>query len=86
VLLAEDADHRLAYLHTLLSLRLPSLDNRYLKEGKLSVADVKAEIDALVPFLSDQKSTVRYGSVREAWEAVWGTIGETLVSPEVSHP
>ncbi|KAL1411161.1 hypothetical protein Q8F55_002111 [Vanrija albida] len=65
----------LAYLHTLLSFRLPSLDSAYLAAAGVDPEDVKAEIAALVPFLTSAKSTTRYTSAQEAWGAVWEGIG-----------
>jgi hypothetical protein len=69
-----------AYLHTLLSFRLPSLDETYLKDSEVEAAEIKAEISRLVPFLVDQKSTIRYTTTREAYSSIWERIGANQVS------
>ncbi len=69
----------LAYVHTLLSLRLPSLALSSLNEQGTSVNQVKTELGELVPFLVEAKSSVRYESARDAWASVWENIGKTLV-------
>ncbi|KAL7421017.1 Zinc finger HIT domain-containing protein 2 [Cryptotrichosporon argae] len=63
----------LAYLHTLLSLRLPSLARQ--SAANSSAHDVSAALAPLVPFLFDQKSTTRHASAREAYESTWASIG-----------
>lgn len=73
------ANGRLAYLHILLSSRLPSLDQQYLSSGSVSVDEVKNDFGEFLPFLVDTKSTVRYESVREAWTDVWERIGRSIV-------
>jgi hypothetical protein len=65
----------LSYLHTLLSLRLPSMSPERLAQQDITIDEIKSEVTNLVPFLMDQKSTLRYTSAREAWSAVWETIG-----------
>ncbi|CAK9782884.1 hypothetical protein CC85DRAFT_240382 [Cutaneotrichosporon oleaginosum] len=62
----------MAYVHTLLSFRLPSLAPEYL-EGE--VESVRAELARLLPFLAE-RSTVRYDNARAAWGAVWEAMGE----------
>ena len=69
----------MAYLHTLLSFRLPSLDDHYLKDSGVETAELKAELSRLVPFLVDQKSTIRYTTTREAYSSIWERIGEGQV-------
>jgi hypothetical protein len=44
----------------------------------VSADDLKSDVSALIPFLADQKSTVRYTSSREAYSTVWESIGPTL--------
>ena len=68
-----------AYLHTLLSFRLPSLDNHYLKDSGIDTTEIKTELSRLVPFLVDQKSTIRCTTTREAYSSVWERIGEGQV-------
>lgn len=68
-----------AYLHTLLSFRLPSLDNHYLKNSGIEATEIKTELSRLVPFLVGQKSTIRYTTTREAYSSVWERIGEGQV-------
>ena len=69
-----------AYIHVLLAFRLPSLDNFYLKDSNISPDEVKSEFSSLVPFLFDQKSTVRYETPRDAYSSVWERIGSESVS------
>lgn len=64
----------MAYIHTLLSLRLPSLAPPYLSAQSIPPQEAKDELASLLPFLAD-KSTVRYASARDAWGAVWEAIG-----------
>lgn len=66
----------LAYLHVLLSFRLPSLSPEHLTSQQVSPQEVKQEVAHLVPFLVDQKSTVRHLSARDAWSAVWDAIAQ----------
>lgn len=66
----------MAYIHTLLSLRLPSLAPEYLSYQDLDPGEVKRELGDLVPFLLDPASSVRYESARAAWGAVWEAIGQ----------
>lgn len=61
----------LAYVHLLLSYRLPSMDPTFLGQQGVTADELKTDLAALVPFLVDPKSTVRYESVRQAWTAVW---------------
>jgi hypothetical protein len=68
-----------AYLHTLLSFRLPSLEDHYLRDSGVEVAEIKTELSRLVPFLVDQKSTIRYTTPREAYSSIWERIGEGQV-------
>jgi len=70
-----DLTHSVAYLHTLLSFRLPSLDEIYIKDSGVDITDVKSEIGRLVPFLVDPKSTIRYTTTREAYSSIWERIG-----------
>ncbi|BEJ11754.1 hypothetical protein CspHIS471_0202140 [Cutaneotrichosporon sp. HIS471] len=60
----------MAYVHTLMSLRLPSLAPEYLTAAGVGVEEVRDELAHLLPFLAE-RSTVRYESVRDAWAAVW---------------
>lgn len=76
----------LAYLHTLLAFRLPSLDQYYLTDAGVGFADVKAEIGRLAPFLGDQKSTTRFTTAREAYSSVWEKIGQSDVSHLMYSP
>ncbi|KAK4685742.1 hypothetical protein P7C73_g4402, partial [Tremellales sp. Uapishka_1] len=71
----------LAYIHTMLSLRLPSLSPEHLIAQSVHVAELKDDIGRLVPFLQDVKSTVRHGTLREAWSSPWEAIGEDLEPP-----
>ena len=64
----------LAYLHILLSLRLPSLSQTYLSEQEVTVEEVMEEIRTFAPFLVEARSTVRYASVRQAWSSVWESV------------
>ncbi|KAI9636945.1 uncharacterized protein MKK02DRAFT_34020 [Dioszegia hungarica] len=68
----------LAYIHTLLSSRLPSLSPWHRAAQGVSADDLKTDVTALIPFLADQKSTIRYTSAREAYSTVWEIIGTTL--------
>jgi hypothetical protein len=68
-----------AYLHTLLSFRLPSLDGTYLKDSGVEITDIKTEIGRLVPFLVDPQSTIRYTTAREAYSSIWERIGTNEV-------
>lgn len=67
-----------AYLHVLLSSRLPSLDPSYTTTHQLSREEIKAELSALLPFLADPRSTVRHDALRPAYLSVWEILG--------SHP
>ena len=69
-----------AYLHTLLSFRLPSLENHYLKDSSIEATEIKTELSRLVPSLVDQKSTIRYTTTREAYSSIWERIGEGQAS------
>jgi len=66
------SDSSVAYVHTLLSLRLPSLSSTYVDNSERK--HIKAELLALLPFLAP-RSTVRYESAREAWGSVWERVG-----------
>lgn len=70
----------LAYTQVLLSLALPSLGHVWTTQGTSHHGPcpeiLSDEILRLLPFLADAKSTVRYISVREAWEDVWTRSGE----------
>lgn len=68
-------DSSIAYIHTLLSLRLPSLAPVYLQAQAVSQSEALDELTSLLPVLAD-RSTVRYTSVRDAWDAVWEAIGD----------
>ncbi|GFZ47135.1 hypothetical protein JCM24511_04878 [Saitozyma sp. JCM 24511] len=68
----------LAYVHTLLSFRLPSLSRAHLDSQAVSGDEVKEELGHVVPFLLEPRSTVRYESARDAWAAVWEAIGSGL--------
>ena len=69
----------IAYLHTLLSLRLPSLSPTHLASQNLSAVDVQSEFGQLVPFVVESKSTVRFETARDAWASVWEAIGREAV-------
>lgn len=71
----------IAYIHTLLSFRLPSLSPTHLASQDLETLDIKTCLGELVPFLIDPKSTVRYESIGSAWGAVWESIGSEMSSP-----
>ncbi|EAL19975.1 hypothetical protein CNBF3020 [Cryptococcus deneoformans B-3501A] len=71
----------IAYIHTLLSFRLPSLSPTHLASQDLETLDIKTCLGELVPFLFDPKSTVRYESIGSAWGAVWEFIGSEMSSP-----
>ncbi|BEJ04400.1 hypothetical protein CcaverHIS641_0202170 [Cutaneotrichosporon cavernicola] len=60
----------MAYVHALMSLRLPSLAPEYLTAAGVGVEEVRDELARLLLFLAE-RSTVRYESVRDAWAAVW---------------
>ena len=60
-------------------MRLPCLSPSHLDNQLVANGELKLEFSTLVPFLIDAKSTIRYGSVREAWEAVWEMIGASMV-------
>ncbi|WWC63867.1 uncharacterized protein I303_106472 [Kwoniella dejecticola CBS 10117] len=64
----------IAYLHTLLSFRLPSLSLDYLHEADILPQEIKEFIGKSLPFLIDQKSTVRYENIPSAWGSVWDKI------------
>ncbi|WVR08939.1 hypothetical protein IAU60_005998 [Kwoniella sp. DSM 27419] len=75
----------IAYFHTLLSLRLPSLDPVYLAEAGVDSSEVKRFIGQLVPFLVEPKSTVRHESLSSAWGSVWEVIGtQSSTQPSVA--
>ncbi|KAJ9117521.1 hypothetical protein QFC22_004371 [Naganishia vaughanmartiniae] len=70
----------MAYVHLLVTHALPSL--QYTPSERPSSSDshqlraeVLDEFLDLVPFLGDKESTLRYTSVKEAWEDVWTRIG-----------
>ncbi len=71
----------LAYLHTLLSLRLPSLSPSHLSHQDVSAGEVKREMGSSVTFLIEPTSIIRYGSAREAWGGIWEAIGKEVVRP-----
>ncbi|WVQ81383.1 hypothetical protein IAT38_003507 [Cryptococcus sp. DSM 104549] len=71
----------LAYVHTFLSFRLPSLSPTYISAQQLEVADLKSYLGQIVPFLVEPKSTVRYESLGEAWGSVWEAIGRDMSPP-----
>lgn len=73
------ADNSMAYVHVLMSLRLPSLDPEYLTAADVSKEEVRDELTDLLPFLAE-RSTVRYESARDAWGAVWEAMGKGEVS------
>lgn len=68
----------LGYFHTLLSSRLPSLSPSDLSSQRISSTDLRTDLNPLIPFLADQKSTIRYSTAREAYSAIWETIGASL--------
>ncbi|WVO15329.1 hypothetical protein L204_102985 [Cryptococcus depauperatus] len=78
----------LAYLHVLLSFRLPSLAPVYLHGQDLEPLDIITHIGQLVPFLVSAKSTVRHENFESAWTYVWEAIGrdaETSVDLQTLH-
>ncbi|WWC72945.1 uncharacterized protein I206_106909 [Kwoniella pini CBS 10737] len=66
----------IAYLHTLLSFRLPSLSPEYIQDADVTVQEIKEYIGQLIPFLIDQKSTVRYENLSSAWGSIWDKINQ----------
>nr|XP_031861499.1 uncharacterized protein CI109_003103 [Kwoniella shandongensis]KAA5528571.1 hypothetical protein CI109_003103 [Kwoniella shandongensis] len=74
----------IAYLHTLLSFRLPSLDSSFISAQELDASELKTYIGQLVPFLVDAKSTVRHETFSSAWGSVWEVICSDLQSPSPS--
>lgn len=70
----------IAYIHALLSFRLPSLSSTHLASQDLETLDIRTCLGELVPFLVDPKSTVRYESIGSAWGNVWESIGSEMVS------
>lgn len=70
-----------AYFHVLLSSRLPSLSTAQIASQQTQPDEVKTSISRLVPFVTDQRSTTRYESARQAYSAVWEAIGSSLESP-----
>lgn len=70
----------IAYVHTLLSSRLPSLSPIHLTSQDLETLEIKTSLGELVPFLVVPKSTVRYESIGSAWGNVWEAIGSEMVS------
>ena len=77
----KSTDDSLAYTHTLLSFRLPSLSEDDLAFQAVEREEIRSEIGDLVPFLIESKSTVRYTSTREAWTAIWDRIGGQVSFP-----
>lgn len=75
--LRSTANRSIAYIHVLLSNRLPLLSESYLSSPHFSTSELRSDFTTLIPFLSDQKSTVRYNTAREAYSAVWEVIGIT---------
>ncbi|WVQ93073.1 hypothetical protein IAU59_000137 [Kwoniella sp. CBS 9459] len=84
----------IAYVHTLLSFRLPSLDSLYLATVDKSsttenntdtnngaAVEISKQIGDLVPFLTDPRSTVRYESLGAAWGSVWEIVGAQSDTP-----
>ncbi|ORX39316.1 hypothetical protein BD324DRAFT_619238 [Kockovaella imperatae] len=69
----------ISYVHILLSYRITSLSPNSLAEGGVSGPEIKAEVSAFVPFLTDSKSTTRFETVRDAWSAVWDIIEQAGV-------
>lgn len=65
-----DLNGSIAYIHILLAFRLPSLDTFYLTDAGVDPKEVKLQLDYLLPFLKDAKSTLRYESVRDAYSSV----------------
>jgi hypothetical protein len=70
----------MAYVHLLVIHALPSL--QHISSSRLSAFDadqrrtkVLDEFLDLVPFLGDKESTLRFTSMKEAWEDVWSRIG-----------
>jgi hypothetical protein len=77
--LCDLADNSMAYIHVLMSLRLPSLDPEHLTAADVSKEEVRDDLTDLLPFLAE-RSTVRYESTRDAWGAVWEAMGKGEVS------
>lgn len=71
----------IAYIHALLSFRLPSLSSTHLASQDLETLDIRTCLGELVPFLVDPKSTVRYESIGSAWGNVWESIGSEMSTP-----
>jgi hypothetical protein len=56
-----------------------------LADSEIEIADLKIEIARLIPFLADQKSTIRHTSAREAYSSVWERIATKDVSSITIH-
>lgn len=70
----------MAYLHTLLSFRLPSLSEDYLKQQRVETGEVRKELAELAPFLKEG-SIVRYESLSAAYGSVWEAIAQVSDPP-----
>lgn len=70
----------MAYLHTLLSFRLPSLAEEYLKQQRVQSQEVRHELVDLAPFLKEG-SVVRYESLSAAYGSVWDSIASQSDHP-----
>lgn len=70
----------MAYLHTLLSFRLPSLSEDYLKQQRVETGEVREELAELAPFLKEG-SIVRYESLSAAYGSVWEAIAQVSDPP-----
>ncbi|WWC91059.1 uncharacterized protein L201_006000 [Kwoniella dendrophila CBS 6074] len=64
----------IAYIHILLSYRIPSLSPEYLRASDISSQEIKDNINELLPFLVNPKSTTRYENISSAWGSVWDKI------------
>ncbi|WVQ73782.1 hypothetical protein IAR50_003362 [Cryptococcus sp. DSM 104548] len=71
----------MAYLHTLLSYRLPSLHPIYQRSQDVEASELKAYFGLLVPFLVDPRSTTRHESLGSAWGSVWEAISSDMDVP-----
>lgn len=74
------ANDSVAYVHTLLSFRLPSLAEEYLKQQRVDPKEVRGELVDLAPFLKEG-SVVRYESLSAAYGSVWDSVAAQSDTP-----
>ncbi|ODN80965.1 hypothetical protein L202_03077 [Cryptococcus amylolentus CBS 6039] len=75
----------MAYLHTLLSYRLPSLHPTHLKSQDVEASELKSYFNLLTPFLVEPKSTTRHESLGSAWGSVWEAISSDMDVPPLAE-